>query len=205
MHAAQTAVWAELHRSLIAADGEYITTRLAQTGHRTFPYFNEAGTTEVADGDLFCIDTDAIGPGGYAADFSRTFVCGDARPSARQYDLWSIALEQLRQTASLIAPGRSFESFARSAWPIPERFAPYGYFCLAHGLGLSGEHPYVPTHIQDTPYPLPGCFEPGMVMCVESYIGEEGGCEGVKLEQPVWITETGPVVLAETPLEDDWA
>ena len=32
-----------------------------------------------------------------------------------------------------------------------------------------------------------------------------GGREGVKLEQPVWITEGGPVVLSDCPLEDDYA
>jgi hypothetical protein len=44
-----------------------------------------------------------------------------------------------------------------------------------------------------------------MIVCVESYIGEKGGREGVKLEQPVWITEAGPLVLSDDPLEDDYA
>ncbi len=30
-----------------------------------------------------------------------------------------------------------------------------------------------------------GRFEADMIVCVESYIGEAGGREGVKLEQPV--------------------
>ncbi len=49
-----------------------------------------------------------------------------------------------------------------------------------------------------------GTFEAGMVVCVESYIGAEGGYEGIKLEQPVLITETGPRLLCDYPLEDDW-
>ena len=32
---------------------------------------------------------------------------------------------------------------------------------------------------------------PGMVVSVESYIGEKGGREGVKLEDEILITETG--------------
>ena len=94
-------VWSELHRGLIAGDGEYISTRLAQTGHRTFPYFNEAGTTAIRDGDLFCIDTDAIGPRGYAVDFSRTFSCGDASPTAVQANVeisngrWFIVIDPM--------------------------------------------------------------------------------------------------------------
>ena len=84
-------VWAELHRGLIARNGEFISTRLAQTGARTFPYFNEAGTTPIRSGDLFCVDTDAIGPGGYAVDFSRTFVCAvtaDPRRTSRASIRW---------------------------------------------------------------------------------------------------------------------
>ncbi|MEI6457313.1 MAG: hypothetical protein WCP04_00140 [Pseudomonadota bacterium] len=40
-----------------------------------------------------------------------------------------------------------------------------------------------------------------MTVCVESYIGEVGGTEGVKMEQQVLITETGHEVLSLFPLE----
>jgi Xaa-Pro dipeptidase len=41
-----------------------------------------------------------------------------------------------------------------------------------------------------------------MVLCVESYAGERGGREGVKLEQQILVTETGPELLSSFPLED---
>ena len=41
-----------------------------------------------------------------------------------------------------------------------------------------------------------------MTLCVESYIGEEGGAEGVKLEQQVLVTETGTSLLSQFPFED---
>jgi hypothetical protein len=44
-----------------------------------------------------------------------------------------------------------------------------------------------------------------MIVCVESYIGEVGGAEGVKLEEPVLITEGAPVVVSSYPLEDSFA
>ena len=47
-----------------------------------------------------------------------------------------------------------------------------------------------------------GEIRPGMTLCVESYIGEEGGKEGVKLEQQVLITETGVELLSRFPFED---
>jgi len=40
-------------------------------------------------------------------------------------------------------------------------------------------------------------------MSVEAYIAEEGGSEGVKLEEHVLITETGCEILSiDVPLED---
>lgn len=192
-------IWAELHRQLIADDGEYISTRLAQVGHRTFPYFNEAGTNETRPGDLFCIDTDAIGRHGYGVDFSRTFLCGDAAPTGSQLNLFSMAQEQLAHNAGLLEPGRSFESFAGAAWRVPDRFVPYGYYCLAHGLGLSGEYPYVPLRDRTAPYPFPGSFEPGMVVCVESYIGDPDTRQGVKVEDQYLITEQGADLMSTLP------
>ena len=42
-----------------------------------------------------------------------------------------------------------------------------------------------------------------MVLCVESYMGEVGGDEGVKLEQQVLITESGTELLSDYPFEDE--
>jgi len=46
-----------------------------------------------------------------------------------------------------------------------------------------------------------GVLVPGMTICVESYIGEDGGDEGVKLEDQVLITEDGIEVLSKFPFE----
>lgn len=196
--ATENEVWSELHRHLIATDGEYISTRLAQSGPRTFPYFQEASDRVIQDGDLFCLDTDALGIGGYGVDFSRTLLCGDGSPSAGQAQLHGLALDQLLTNGALLGPGRSFEDFARSAWAAPERHAPYGYYCLAHGLGLSGEYPYVPQAEKGERYAFDGEFEAGMVICVESYIGDAELAEGVKLEDQFLITESGAERMSTT-------
>ena len=47
-----------------------------------------------------------------------------------------------------------------------------------------------------------GMFEENMVVCVESFIGEVGGKEGVKLEQQVLITERGAVAMSNSVLID---
>jgi Xaa-Pro aminopeptidase len=42
-----------------------------------------------------------------------------------------------------------------------------------------------------------------MVICVESYMGEVGERDGVKLEQQVLVTEDGYEMLTAFPLEAD--
>ena len=49
-----------------------------------------------------------------------------------------------------------------------------------------------------------GVLEVGMTLCIESYAGEIGGPDGVKLEEMVLITDTGAVPLGLTPYEEDW-
>lgn len=46
-------------------------------------------------------------------------------------------------------------------------------------------------------------LESGMVICVESYIGEIGGVEGVKLEDMVLVTDSGPITLSRYFFEED--
>ncbi|MEY3124779.1 MAG: hypothetical protein RLZZ573_1299 [Pseudomonadota bacterium] len=194
-------VWATFHQDLIARGGEYVSTRLLQSGQNTFPYFKEAGERIIYDGDLLCIDTDAIGYGGYAVDLSRTFLCGSQAPTPPQRLLYSRAYEQLQHNAALLMPGRSFEEFARQAWEVPAEHRPFGYYCLLHGLGLCGEHPYVPLYSQGQPYPMHGQFEPGMVVCIESYIGDAAAAQGVKLEDQFLITAEGVERLTRYPFD----
>ncbi|MBA2385615.1 MAG: aminopeptidase P family protein [Acidimicrobiia bacterium] len=199
--APEVEMWAEFHRGLIAREGEYVTTRLFQGGPNTFPYFREAGPRPIRAGELLCLDTDAIATRGYAVDFSRTFRCGDDRGTTRQRDLFALALEQLRHNADLLAPGRSYEDFARNAWPVPAIQRPFGYYCLAHGIGLSGEFPNVPPANPGEPYALRGELESGMTVCVESYVGDPDSAQGVKLEDQYLITGRGAERLTTFPFE----
>lgn len=41
-----------------------------------------------------------------------------------------------------------------------------------------------------------------MTLCVESFIGEESGGEGVKLEQQILVTKTGIELLSRFPFEE---
>ena len=74
---------------------------------------------------------------------------------------------------------------------------------IAHGVGLCDEYPhcgYVEDNDRGGGYD--GVFSPGMTICIESYIGEEGGAEGVKLEEQLLITESGIERLSRFPYEE---
>ena len=193
--------WAEFHYSLMAREGQYISTRLFQSGPNTFPYFQEAGSRILAAGDL-CLDTDAVGFENYAVDFSWTFLCGQDKATGNQKLLYARAREQLETNAELLQPGRSFEEIARKAWKVPEEHLASRYYCVGHGLGMAGEFPNIPHQVDGTPYPLPGHLEPGMIICIESYIGWDRSREGVKLENQYLITETGVECMSAYPFDD---
>jgi Xaa-Pro aminopeptidase len=104
---------------------------------------------------------------------------------------------------ALLKPGLGFRELCERAWQLPESVRPNRYSSVLHGVGLADEYPHCP-YAEDFEFSgVDGEFAPGMTVCVESYIGEVGGHEGVKLEQQVLITDTGIELLSSFPFEDD--
>jgi Xaa-Pro dipeptidase len=194
-------LWSELHRTNIAHDGEWIETRLLSAGPRTNPWFQESSDRPIQAGELVSFDTDLVGPYGYCADVSRTFLCGPGRPTPYQRELYAFAAEQVRHNCELLRPGCTFQEYREKAWKIPARFHEQNYGSILHGVGLVDEWPAIGWDTQD-PFAQDGVLLPGMTVCVESYIGEVGGTEGVKLEQQALITETGHEIMSLYPLEE---
>jgi Xaa-Pro aminopeptidase len=89
----EQALWAHLHAGNIARGGEWIETRLLASGPRTNPWFQECSSRPIEAGELVAFDTDLIGPYGYCADISRTWLCGADRASAAQGGLYRLARE----------------------------------------------------------------------------------------------------------------
>ena len=191
-----------LNEANIAGGGEYIETRLLTAGPRTNPWFQESSERPVQAGELLALDTDMIGPNGFFADMSRTFLCGDDRPSGAQRNLYSLAHEQIETNTALLRPGISFREFIEKSWAMPQRFVKHRYMSLVHGAGLCGEYPYIPYPQDFAAKGYDGLIEENMTLCVESFIGDEYGGEGVKLEQLILVTKDGAKPLTTFPFED---
>ena len=148
------------------------------------------------------LDTDVIGCFGYYADFSRTFFCGPGKPRGYQKTLYALAYEQIHHNAGILKPGMAYREVAERAWRIPEQFVERRYTSVLHGVGMHGENPYI-AHLHDfAKFGGEGVLEEGMVVSVESYIGEVGGKEGVKLEEEFVITATGAEPISRFPYEE---
>ena len=126
---------------------------------------------------------------------------GDRRPTRAQATLLDLAREQVAHNIDLLRPGVSFVEYASRAFRLPDAYLANRYADLVHGCGLGVEYPFVlyPEDADDGMYD--GRFEANTIVCVESYVGVQGGPEGVKLEEPVLITDEGPQRLGTLPLD----
>ncbi len=200
----ENALWARLHEANISMGGEWIETRLLSSGPRTNPWFRESSMRKIEAGDLVSFDTDLIGPYGYCADISRSWLCGDGEPSDAQRRLYAHAVAQIEHNTALLVPGASFREVSEKAWQIPDEFIDNRYGSLVHGVGLADEYPSLKHWADFELKGYDGTVEEGMTLCVESYIGAKDGHEGVKLEEQVLVTAEGPRILSKYPIESDW-
>ena len=194
-------LWAYLHKMNIENGGEWFETRLLTSGPRTNPWLQECSNRIIEKGDLVAFDTDMVGPYGYCADISRTFVEG-GKLSDEQTKLHNMAIEQIKHNEKLIKAGVSFREFAEKAWKLPDNFYDNHYPCQVHGIGMCDEWPFIAYPNQDySNADYSGIFEENMTITIESYIGEVGGKEGVKLEDQYLVNREGLKLLTKYPLE----
>ena len=191
-------LWSILHKTNIENGGEWIECRILSSGSRTNPWMQESSNKIIQDGEIVSFDTDMVGPYGYCADISRAFVCGN-KFNKHQKKIYLTAVEQIDYNSRLIKDGVSFREFTEKAWILPEKYYGNRYSVMLHGIGLCDEWPAIryPTDGGERS----GIFQKNMTITLESYIGEVGGHEGVKLEQQYLVGENGLELMSHHPLE----
>tara|TARA_R110002124_G_scaffold127319_1_gene287240 strand:+ start:4049 stop:5299 length:1251 start_codon:yes stop_codon:yes gene_type:complete len=198
--ATERELWAHLHFENARSGGDWLETKLLTAGPNTNPWYRECGDRPVQAGEMISFDTDMIGPYGYCADLSRSWICGYLPMNDTQKRLYDTALAQITHNLALVQPGTRFAEFNARSWRIPDRHVNYRYSLAAHGVGMADEYPVIPLHVDFDDRATDARFEPGMVICIESLIGEAGS-ESVKLETQVLVTETGHERLDSFPWE----
>ncbi len=195
----EVALWARLQESNFLRFGEWIETRLLSSGPRTNPWYQEASSKQVEAGEILAFDTDMISAYGMCVDMSRSWVCGDVKATPTQADLWARANEMIEANSPLFVPGAAYREITEKAtYPSPDDYN--GYTVLAHGVGMADEYPSIYIRELWDQTGFDGVIEAGNVVSVEAFAGRREGGEGVKLEQQIVVTESGPELLTEYPL-----
>jgi len=196
-------LWSILHQVNIANNGSWIEGHMLSSGPRTNPWLQEASERVIERGDMVALDTDLIGPRGYMADISRSWICGGGRGNTEQRKAYQHAYDEVHFNIDAIKPGMSFSELSIGAFQRNDIYKSNNYPCVYHGAGLTDEYPKIYYEEDWARDGYDGIVEPNMVLCVESYSGAEGGEVGVKLEQMVLVTETGIEILSHYPFEDN--
>ena len=191
-------LWSILHKTNIENGGEWIECRILSSGVRTNPWMQESSNKVIQKGEIVSFDTDMVGPYGYCADISRTFVEGH-KFNDQQKNLYKMALDQINHNSRLIKPGTTFKEFTEKSWILPKEYYGNRYSVMLHGIGLCDEWPAIryPTDGGERN----GAFEKNMTITIESYIGKVGGKEGVKLEQQYLVGQNNLELMSHHPLE----
>lgn len=149
------------------------------------------GNTKIKRGDLVLFDLGVVFEG-YCSDISRTVAYGDI--SDKQQDIFDSVLKAQEAAIRLSKPGISCSEVDQTARRIIESRGYGDYFPhrLGHGLGIS-VHEY-PSVTETNPLLL----QPGMVFTIEPgiYVPDVAG---VRIEDDIYITETGCEILTKFP------
>ena len=194
-------VWAVLHAENIKRGGEWIETRLLASGPRTNPWFQECGPRIISNNEIVSFDTDLVGSYGICVDISRSWWIGDQKPPEDMIYAMRHGVEHIQTNMEMLKPGVMIPELSKNTHVLDTRFQKQKYGCLMHGVGLCDEWPLVayPDQMVEGAYDYP--LEPGMVLCVEALVSEEGGDFSIKLEDQVLITEDGYENLTNYPFD----
>ena len=102
----------------------------------------------------------------------------------------------------LLKPGVTFKDLTLNAKEYSKHEFRH-YWVLFHGVGLCDEFPAIPFSWELNENSFDGALKPGMVLCVETYVGRFSRGPGVKLEEQVLVTESGHELLTSYPFEKD--
>ncbi len=194
-------VWAVLHAENIKRGGEWIETRLFSSGPRTNPWFQECGPRTLMANEISALDTDLIGCYGLCVDISRTWWTGPDKPRPDMVEAMKHGVEHIMTNMELLKPGVPLRDLTFEGHQLDPKYDKRKYSCRMHGVGLCDEWPIIvyPDNFREGAFDYE--LEPGMMLCVEALVGEEGGDFCIKLEDQVLITEDGYENLTTYPFD----
>ena len=165
------------------------------SGPYTAPYRRFTSDRVIRESDLVVVDIGAC-YNGYWGDFTRTFVCGNVRPTPAQIDLHQECYNTLFNACAEAVVGKTNGDIGKHL-NHPQTNPNSDDLSGGHGAGVNPwEPPWVTNLTPDAIVPL----RPGMLFSIEPYAGKPG-IGGIRLENQVFVGEKEPDII--TPMSFD--
>jgi len=163
---------------------------IVSSGPYTAPYRRFTSDRIIREGDPVVIDIGGCF-NGYWGDFTRTFICGNVRPTDEQIGLHQQCYNALFSACATARVGKTNYDVYMAAQPCVRDN-------LGHGAGVSPwEPPYFSASSKDEPVPL----QKNMVLNLEPYAGKPG-VGGFRLENNVIVRDGEPEIFTTLPFDE---
>ena len=176
---------------------------IVSSGPNSWPNWRTFSDRIIQPGDLVIIDMAAVTWNGYKSCQYRTY-CVGKQPTQEQKEYYKIAYDWLYRAIDKVRPGATTRDIAE-VWPSATEAWGYAEEDQAaanlwgHGLGLAQYDTPVVSRIYSLDHPVE--IEPGMSFALETQHGKPLQW-GVRLEEMMVITEKGPEVTTQFPIEE---
>jgi Xaa-Pro aminopeptidase len=165
-------------------------SNIVASGPYTAPYRRFTSDRVIRSGDPVIIDIGGCF-NGYWGDLTRTWICGDIKPTQAQREMHQKSYDAVWDACAAARPGNSTADVFAAA-------DPYVLDSLGHGSGMAPwEPPYFSPHTKDDPTEL----RTGMQFNLEPYAGEPG-IGGFRLENNLVVTDDEPDVYTTYPFDE---
>ena len=170
-------------------------TNIVASGPYTAPYRRLTSDRIIRKGDLVIVDIGACF-NGYWGDFTRTFICGDIRPTKEQIELHQECYNTLFNACAEAVVGKTNGDIGKHL-NDPVGNPNSGGISGGHSAGVGPwEYPWLSDLTPDAIVPL----QKNMHFSIEPYAGRPG-VGGFRLENQVFVGDT-PDIFTTFPFEE---
>jgi Xaa-Pro dipeptidase len=166
------------------------------SGPYTAPYRRFTSDRVIREGDIVIVDIGAC-YNGYWGDFTRTFVCGNVRPTEEQISLHQEAYDTLFAACAEAIEGKTNGDIGKHL-NNRETNPNSGDMSGGHGAGVNPwEAPWVANLTPDAIVPL----REGMLFSIEPYAGKPG-IGGFRVENQVFVGKDAPDIFTTMSFDE---
>ena len=188
-------IWAEAAKTMFALGADSLEG-ICTTGGRTNPYYRIAGTDKILRPNDLLVTDICVSYMGYHTCVVRTFLNG-TRPTQEQKKFYRECYESLYKSIKTVKAGITTDVVAAA---LPQGDWSNYSLNIGHGLGLVVHE--TPSIVEAYSKACPTEIKENMYIALETYAGDPGSEQGVRLEENMAVTATGYEIFSRYPFDE---